>query len=52
MQFSMQFKVILTTDRNGVKYAKRVTYVVDSGKISQVYETVNTETHASDILVG
>ena len=39
-------------DRNGVKYAKRVTYVIDSGKISQVYETVNTETHASDILAA
>jgi thioredoxin-dependent peroxiredoxin len=39
-------------DRNGVKYAKRVTYVIESGKIAQVYETVNTETHASDILAA
>jgi peroxiredoxin Q/BCP len=38
-------------DMNGIKYSKRVTYVIDSsGKISQVYTTVNTETHANDIL--
>lgn len=37
-------------DFNGNKYAKRVTYVIDAGKIAQVYETVNTETHATDIL--
>ncbi len=38
-------------DMNGIKYAKRVTYVIGSdGKIQQVYTSVNTETHASDIL--
>lgn len=38
-------------DMNGVRYAKRVTYVIDgSGKISQVYETVKSDTHATDIL--
>ncbi|MFM7450774.1 MAG: peroxiredoxin [Leptolyngbyaceae cyanobacterium] len=38
-------------DMNGIKYAKRVTYVINSdGKIQQVYTSVNTETHANDIL--
>lgn len=38
-------------DMNGIKYAKRVTYVIGSdGKIQQVYTSVNTETHANDIL--
>ncbi|MEN9204417.1 MAG: peroxiredoxin [Thermostichales cyanobacterium SZTDM-1c_bins_54] len=38
-------------ERNGVTYARRVTYVIDpQGVISRVYETVNTETHATDIL--
>lgn len=37
-------------DMNGTKYAKRVTYVINDGKIAQVYESVNTETHATDIL--
>lgn len=38
-------------ERNGVNYAQRVTYVIGAdGKISQVYTTVNTETHATDIL--
>ncbi|MGA7935496.1 MAG: peroxiredoxin [Kovacikia sp.] len=38
-------------EMNGVRYAKRVTYVIDgNGKISQVYSTVKTDTHATDIL--
>lgn len=38
-------------DVDGGGYAKRVTYVIDgSGKISKVYTTVNTATHATDIL--
>jgi thioredoxin-dependent peroxiredoxin len=37
-------------ERNGMRYAQRVTYVIDKGTIAQVYETVNTETHATDIL--
>lgn len=38
-------------DMNGVRYAKRVTYVIGSdGKISQVYATVQTDTHATDVL--
>ncbi|MBF2051188.1 MAG: peroxiredoxin [Leptolyngbya sp. IPPAS B-1204] len=40
-------------DVDGGGYAKRVTYVIDgSGKISQVYTTVKTDTHASDILAA
>jgi peroxiredoxin Q/BCP len=38
-------------DVDGGGYAKRVTYVIDgSGKISQVYTSIKTDTHASDIL--
>ena len=38
-------------DVDGGGYAKRVTYVIDgSGTISNVYTTVKTETHATDIL--
>jgi peroxiredoxin Q/BCP len=38
-------------DVDGGGYAKRVTYVIDgSGSIIRVYETVNTSTHAQDIL--
>lgn len=40
-------------DVDGGGYAKRVTYVIDgSGKISQVYTSIQTETHASDILAA
>jgi peroxiredoxin Q/BCP len=32
-------------------YSQRVTYVIDSeGKIAQVYDQVNTSSHAQDIL--
>ncbi|NJK64779.1 MAG: peroxiredoxin [Synechococcaceae cyanobacterium SM2_3_1] len=38
-------------DVDGGGYPKRVTYVIDgSGTISRVYSSVNTATHASDIL--
>ncbi len=38
-------------EKNGMRYATRVTYVIGAdGKISQVYTSVNTETHATDIL--
>ena len=40
----------VVTERDEVKYAKRVTYVIQSGVIAQVHETVNTATHATDIL--
>ncbi len=39
-------------DVDGGGYAKRVTYVIQNGKIQQVYTTIQTETHASDILAG
>jgi len=40
-------------ERNGMTYAQRVTYVIGAdGKITQVYTTVNTETHATDILAA
>ncbi len=40
-------------EMNGMRYAKRVTYVIDaSGTIAQVYETVNTATHAADLLAA
>ncbi len=39
------------THKNDMLYAKRVTYVIDgTGTISHVYDSVNTETHAKDIL--
>ncbi len=39
------------TERNGTPYAQRVTYVIDGdGKIEKVYTSIQTETHASDIL--
>lgn len=38
-------------DVDGGGYAKRVTYVIDGdGKIAKVYDSVKTETHATDIL--
>ena len=38
-------------ERNGVRYATRVTYVIGGdGKIAKVYSSINTETHADDIL--
>jgi peroxiredoxin Q/BCP len=41
----------VTAERNGIHYSQRVTYIIGAdGKIAQVYTTINTETHASDIL--
>lgn len=38
-------------EMNGMNYSKRVTYVIDgNGKISHVYTTVKTDSHAADIL--
>ncbi|MEN9231532.1 MAG: peroxiredoxin [Thermostichus sp. DG02_5_bins_236] len=38
-------------DVDGGGYSKRVTYVIDGeGKIAKVYQSINTETHARDIL--
>lgn len=58
-KFNLPFPLLADTDRSLIKaydvdsgsYAKRVTYVIDeTGKISQVYDSVKTDTHASDIL--
>lgn len=44
-------EIIKAYDVDGGGYAKRVTYVINGeGKIAQVYTTVNTTTHATDIL--
>lgn len=62
-KFSLPFPLLADTDgaitkaydvegeMNGTRYAKRVTYVIDgNGTIDKVYTTVNTATHAEDIL--
>jgi peroxiredoxin Q/BCP len=58
-KFNLPFPLLADTDGaitkaydvDGGGYAKRVTYVIDgSGKISQVYSSVKTDTHATDIL--
>ncbi|PSB20282.1 peroxiredoxin [Phormidesmis priestleyi ULC007] len=58
-KFNLPFPLLVDTDGaltkafdvDGGGYSKRVTYVIDgSGKISQVYTTVKTDTHATDIL--
>ena len=58
-KFSLPFSLIVDTDGTltqayeveGGGYAKRVTFVIDSkGVIKKVYESINTETHAADIL--
>lgn len=62
-KFSLPFPLLADTDgaitkaydvegeMNGMRYAKRVTYVIDgNGTIAKVYGTVNAATHAEDIL--
>ena len=58
-KFNLPFPLLADTDRSLIKaydvdggsYAKRVTYVIDgAGQITQVYDSVKTDTHASDIL--
>ncbi|MGD1873192.1 MAG: peroxiredoxin [Mastigocoleus sp.] len=58
-KYNLNFPLLVDTDRSLIKaydvdgggYAKRVTYVIDAnGKIIQVDESVNTSTHAEDIL--
>jgi thioredoxin-dependent peroxiredoxin len=58
-KFNLPFPLLADTngaitkayDVEGDGYAKRVTYVIDgTGKISHVYTTVKTDTHATDIL--
>jgi peroxiredoxin Q/BCP len=46
-------KLIKAYDVDGGGYAKRVTYVIDgNGKIIHVDSSVNTPTHASDVLAA
>ncbi len=58
-KFSLPFPLVVDTDGSIAKafevegggYAKRVTFVIDGdGKITKVYDSINTETHATDVL--
>lgn len=58
-KYNLNFPLLADTDKSLIKaydvdgggYAKRVTYVIDpSGKIIHVDASVNTATHASDVL--
>lgn len=58
-KFNLPFPLVVDTDGaiskaydvEGGGYSKRVTFVIDgAGMIGKVYESINTETHATDIL--
>lgn len=58
-KFNLPFPLLADTNKtimqsydvDGGGYAKRVTYIIDgSGTISHVYTTINTATHAEDII--
>lgn len=58
-KFNLPFPLLADIDRSitqaynvdGGNYPQRVTYVIDgTGKISHVYTSVKTDTHATDIL--
>jgi thioredoxin-dependent peroxiredoxin len=58
-KFDLPFPLVVDTDGTisqayeveGGGYSKRATFVIDGkGVITKVYESVNTDTHASDIL--
>jgi peroxiredoxin Q/BCP len=58
-KFNLPFPLLADTDKGLMKsfdvdgggYAKRVTYVIDgAGQIIRVYDSVKTDTHATDIL--
>jgi thioredoxin-dependent peroxiredoxin len=60
-KYSLNFPLLADTDKSLIKaydvdgggYAKRVTYVIDgNGKIIKVDSSVNTSTHASDVLAA
>lgn len=60
-KYDLNFPLLADTDKSLIKafdvdgggYAKRVTYVIDpSGKITHVDTSVNTTTHASDVLAA
>jgi len=58
-KYDLPFPLLADTDRSIIKaydvdagsYAKRVTYIIDeNGMISHVYDSVQTATHATDVL--
>ncbi|MDZ7961832.1 MAG: peroxiredoxin [Aulosira sp. DedQUE10] len=60
-KYNLNFPLLADTDKSLIKafdvdgggYAKRVTYVIDpNGKITHVDSTVNTATHAGDVLAA
>ncbi|KRH95500.1 peroxiredoxin [Cylindrospermopsis sp. CR12] len=60
-KYNLNFPLLADTDKSLIKaydvdgggYAKRVTYIIDpNGKIAHVDTTVNTSTHASDVLAA
>lgn len=60
-KYNLNFPLLADSDKSLIKafdvdgggYAKRVTYVIDpSGKITHVDSSVNTTTHASDVLAA
>lgn len=60
-KFDLPFPLIVDSDGQIAKafdvegggYAKRVTFVINGeGTITKVYDSINTETHASDVLAG
>ena len=60
-KYNLNFPLLADTDKSLIKaydvdgggYAKRVTYIIDpNGKIAHVDTTVNTSTHANDVLAA
>ncbi len=60
-KYNLNFPLLADTEKTLIKaydvdgggYAKRVTYVIDgNGKITHVDSSVNTSTHASDVLAA
>jgi thioredoxin-dependent peroxiredoxin len=59
-KYNLNFPLLADTDKSLIKafdvdgggYAKRVTYVIRDGKIVYVDASVNTTTHASDVLAA
>jgi thioredoxin-dependent peroxiredoxin len=58
-KFNLPFPLLADTDHtimqaynvDGGGYAKRVTYIINpQGSVANVYTSINTETHATDIL--
>ncbi len=58
-KYNLPFPLLADVDRSIIKaydvdngnYAKRVTYIIDeNGTISHVYDSVQTATHATDVL--